>query len=145
DYRTVKVTKRDKNGKTKTEEKLEYTHTDEVLVVTTTLTCGVERVNDDESRTRLPAIQGVAVSRTPGPGSPNHDASGYPIRLRRDAIPALARELARLGGNTGQGALKRQIFDLCNLQGRVTQVDYQENELTVNLGSDDGLQPKGDD
>ncbi|MCW3097713.1 MAG: hypothetical protein JWL77_3331 [Chthonomonadaceae bacterium] len=143
----------DKNGNQKTDKKgnLQFvtdyvtTHTDEYLAVTTQCDIKVRNRNAEGVEQTIPGFSGSTVRYSDGPNTPGHTEDSPALAVNQAAVPELEQQLSgfdRKGGR--QGAVYKGVFDLCNVQGRVTTIDYETNQLSVNLGARDGIQ-KGDD
>ncbi len=126
--------------KKKTQER--KAHTDDVLRVTTRLTCGIVKIDPEDRRQEIARVAGTVTRTSGGPDAPGHRADDSPIRIRRSQVRALEARLATISGTSAESALARRIVNLCRVQGPVMEIDRKANRITVGLGSEDGIQPK---
>jgi hypothetical protein len=140
----VEVEKTDSAGKKTKKKEDRVFHQDEVAIVTTTFSCPIEQPVKDEKPREVAVIEGSISRSTKGTDSSGHRADDEPIRFRTYQVSRLERDLGSPEGNSGQPALYRTIFGLCNVMGKVLEIDLPNKRLKVSLGSDDGIQPKDD-
>ena len=143
---TIEVEKEkiDASGKKKTEKSSRTVHQDDRLTVTVSFTCSIERTGKSDLSNEIMTVEGTAAHSTSGPDATGHRSSDHPIRYRNDQVARVESEMGTPDDNSGQPALYRAIFSLCNVIGRVLEVDTQNKRLKVDLGSDDGIQAKDD-
>src|SRR5258706_422533 len=103
--------------------------------------CMYSQAHASRQEQRLPrkrfsvvTIEGQTDRATKGSSTTGHDNDDRPIRFRTYEIERLERELGSPENNSGQPALYKSIFDLCNVTGRVTAVDVTAKRITVDLG-----------